>query len=156
MYNFFFHYFKGIGYKLFINKINYFLLCPFFSLLASLLDEVKIDLWDKIRTMLSGSTFTCHKLGNPPKPWLTITQLLIWSALIAACIRFLTVSCKNQFKMGRRKHCAKKKLYKVVLRILWDELSLNLCCSYFIPQHCMLKNTYLYYLMSLSHIQIEI
>ena len=30
LYNFFFYYFEGIGYKLFINKINYFLLCPFF------------------------------------------------------------------------------------------------------------------------------
>ena len=32
----------------------------------------------------------------------------------------------------------KKKLYKVVLRLLWDELSLNLCCSYFIPHHCIM------------------
>ena len=31
----------------------------------------------------------------------------------------------------------KKKLYKGVLRLLWDELSLNLCCSYFIPHHCI-------------------
>ena len=51
----------------------------FFSFLASLLDEVKIDLWDKIRTKLSGSTFTCHKSRNPPKPWLLITQLSIRS-----------------------------------------------------------------------------
>ena len=79
LYNFFIYYFKGIGYKLFINKINYFLLCNFFSFLASLLDEVKIDLWDKIKTKLSDSTFTCHKSGNPPKPWLIITQLAIRS-----------------------------------------------------------------------------
>ena len=46
--------------------------------MASLLDEVKIDLWDKIRTKLSGSTFTYHKSGNPPKPWLIITQLLMY------------------------------------------------------------------------------
>ena len=57
-----------MGYKLFINKINYFLLCPFVSFLATFLDEVKIDLGDKIRTKLSGSTFTCHKSGNHPKP----------------------------------------------------------------------------------------
>ena len=34
---------------------------------------------DKIRTKLSGSTFTCHKSGNPSKPWLIITQLSIRS-----------------------------------------------------------------------------
>ena len=79
LYNFLFYYFKGINYKLFINKINYFLLWPFFSFLASLLDEVKIDLWDKIRTKLSDSTFICHKSVNPQKPWLIITQLSIRS-----------------------------------------------------------------------------
>ena len=35
--------------------------------------------WDKIRTKLSGSTFICHNSGNPPKPWLIITQLSIRS-----------------------------------------------------------------------------
>ena len=41
LYNFFFYYFKGIGFRVFINKINYFLLCPFFSFLASLLVKSK-------------------------------------------------------------------------------------------------------------------
>ena len=43
-----------MGYKLFINKINNFLL-SFFDLLASSMDEVKIQLWDKIRTKLSAA-----------------------------------------------------------------------------------------------------
>ena len=79
-----------------------------------------------------------HGFGGFPDLWQdNFVLILCHSSILTSCNKLARKEKKRtqQQKMYAFK-IIKEKLCKLLLRLLWHELSLNLCCSYFMPHHC--------------------